>query len=584
MALTETQLRKTRESEQNTMLRRASFVTPAIVFQTAAAAASSSAFFPFSPSSSSSLSSVIAVVPLLASLPRHKGWVHDGRDAGVHDRAPRDGVDFEFTGHPSTVLPGSHPLPLNDENVEASRWPLVSPYLPSPGRTHPYWTEPPAELPFFPCSVPVVYSFRVMKERIVVPVFRTGSGGVDNESSVLAEETSPEGQTTASSSSSSGDSSEGGVAGSVSHTRELDPFVFGLYPDQDCLAKNSHYWMCRTQNYSAQNEIGQYEIFRKSKKNWANHGTGMGRVSDRKNHMQPWGGRKKPNKAWNYTMPSMPPNMWQLSNRMMLTLKMLQGKLMVVDRLSLEEPTKECFQQLCTRMGWDVRHDGAGVLFIDGGSRLAPSMEFDLGFFYGSFYNGRCKLVRPTLTVDKPYDWNYPVRYNSWRGPRGQKNPVPLNRFNCYDALDHHLLVVTEGAIMQMEQELEHVKIEQLPPHIAAQLPERGYIGSQVPRSIALASGANAVAGTPGATDARLLTMEQEVAGRVEENEIAMYSGYYDDPYRPWQDEEDVAASGGGASYEVDAVDGFIRRHTPASLLATAQKGGSLPASWRQLS
>jgi hypothetical protein len=298
-------------------------------------------------------------------------------------------------------------------------------------------------------------------------------------------------------------------------------------------------------------------------------GTGMGRVSDRKEGKYPWGARGNAAKPWNMMMPTAQPPMWQLSNRMMLTLKMLQGKLMVVDRLSLANPTKADFLELCGRMDWDVRHDGAGVLFVDGGSRLTPSVEFDRGFFYGSFHNGRCKLVRPSITVDAPYDWNFPVVKQSFKGPKGQKNPVPLNRFNCYDALDHHLLVVTEGAIMQMEQEVEDIKFDQLPPHISNQLVERGYL-DHVAASVGGDSNAK-----------RLQPIEREVAGRVEENEKSrLYDGYYDNPYQPWSDEND-------ASYEVDAVDGFIKRHVSTSKKSDSSSSSTvseIPGSWRQLS
>lgn len=459
---------------------------------------------------------------------------HSPVSAGVHDRAPRDGVDFEFTGDANTVLPGTHPLPLNSEQVLATRWPLVSPYLPAPGRVHPYFTEAPAELPFFSCSSPIVYNWGLLKERIIAPVFDTKTGG-------------------------------------ISHTRELDPFVFGCYPDQDTLGLNCHYWMVRNQNYAATWEFQRYEIFRKAKKNWPNMGTGMGRVSDRKDQRYPWGARGNASKPWNMMMPTAQPPMWQLSNRMMLTLKMLQGKLMIVDRLTLENPNKADFLELCARMNWDVRHDGAGVLFVDGGSRLTPSAEFDRAFFYGSFHNGRCKLVRPNLTVDMPYEWNYPVVHQSYRGPRGPKNPVPLNRFNCYDALDHHLLVVTEGAVLQMEQEVEDIKFEQLPPHIANQLVERGYL--QVNDN-------NLHGGSHGGhvASARLQPIEREVAGRVEENEkTRLYEGYYDNPYEPWSDEAN-------ASYEVDAVEGFIKRHVSANNSNSGSRNSGVPGSWRQLS
>lgn len=292
------------------------------------------------------------------------------------------------------------------------------------------------------------------------------------------------------------------------------------------------------------------EIWRKAKKNWPNTGMGLPRVSDRKNHSYPWGGHTSPSKPWNMLMPTMDVKTWSRSNRMLVTLKMLQGKLQIVDRLTLSEPSQEAYLELCRTMGWDVRHSGGGVLFMDGGSRITPSAEFDRAFFFGSFYNGRNKLVRPTLLCDEQYDYNRTASKQRYKGPKGPKNPIPINRFNAYDAMAHHILVVTEGALLQLEEEMFYHKIMMLPPHIRAQLPERGVLASEV----------------MGDVPPPLQTVQAEAAGRTEEVERLMYDGYYDNPYMPWADEE-------VASYSVDAVDGVVRRHVE-----------SKKASWAMLS
>jgi ribosomal protein L4 len=457
----------------------------------------------------------LSCTPLLASADVAKRSLnlhpsYNGRSSGFHEHAPRDNEDFLYEGE-HQVLPGAHPLPLYKADNLITR-PVVSPYAPSPQRVHPYFTEPIAELPHFDASVPIVYTYGTIKESIIVPVYNTADG-------------------------------------TVSHTRELDPYVFGRYPNTEILHRNTTYWQVRCQLFSSAWDFQTREIWRKSKKNWPTTGMGLPRVSDRKNSQYEWGARKKPMKPWNMLMPTMPVNTWHLSNRMMLTLKMLQGKLQVVDRLTLEDPTQEAFLDLCKRMEWDVRHKGAGVLFMDGGSRLTPSLEFDRGFFYGSFYNGRCKVVRPTILCDEPYDYNKYKADLDFSGPKGQKNPIPINRFNAFDALEHSILVVTEGAVQQLEQEMLSHKLKMIPPHIRQQLPDVGALSATV----------------LGDGPAPLLPIELEAAARTEESEAHMYETYLDNPYKPWADEQE-------ASYIVDATMGKIERRV-----------GGEKASWSML-
>ncbi|KPA77127.1 hypothetical protein ABB37_07437 [Leptomonas pyrrhocoris] len=427
---------------------------------------------------------------------------YDGRASGVHDIAPRDEGDFLYAG-PQQLLSGAHPLPLFHPENSLTR-PHVSPYLPSPQRPHPYFTKELPELPHFPATRPIVYPVGTMKQRIVAPVFDLNNV--------------------------------------VTHTRELDPFIFGLYPETEEMAKNLSYWLVRCQNFSSKWDYETREIWRKAKKNWPNTGMGMARVSDRKNHAHPWGGHSNPVKPWNMLMPTMDVKTWSKSNRMLVTLKMLQGRLQIVERLTLEEPTQEAYLELCRTMGWDVRHTGGGVLFMDGGSRLTPSSEYDRAFFFGSFFNGRNKLVCPTLLCDEPYDYNKTSSKVRTKGPKGQKNPIPINRFNAYDALTHDVLVITEGALMQLEDEMFTHKLMILPPHIRAQLPERGYLESEV----------------LGDVPPALQTVQMEAAARTEESEQAMYAPHYDNPYNPWRDEAE-------ASYAVDAVEGTTQRYVKSA-------------------
>ncbi|KAH9599658.1 Ribosomal protein L4/L1e [Trypanosoma melophagium] len=424
---------------------------------------------------------------------------YDWRTSGVHDTAPRDEGDFVYEGAQQT-LPGAHPLPLYDPHNTVTR-PLASPYLPSPQRSHPYFTEPLPELPHFDTTKPVVYTYGTIKERIIVPVFN-----LNNE---------------------------------ITHTRELDPFIFGMYPETEELSKNITYWMVRCQNFASKWDYETREIWRKAKKNWPNTGMGMPRASNRKNHQYPWGGRTKPSKPWNMLMPTMDVKTWSKSNRMMLTLKLLQGRLQVVDRLTLAEPTQECYLNLCRSMSWDVRHMGGGVLFMDGGSRLIPSSEFDRSFFFGSFFNGRNKMVRPTVLCDEQYDFNKTASKQRMKGPKGPKNPIPINRFNAYDAMKHERLVITEGALMQLEEELYEHKLQVLPPHIRNQLPERNYLDCEF----------------LGDCAPPLQTIQMETAARTEERESSMYHTFLDNPYHPWKDEIN-------ASYAVDATDGTVQQYT----------------------
>lgn len=158
-------------------------------------------------------------------------------------------------------------------------------------------------------------------------------------------------------------------------------------------------------------------------------------------------------------------------------------------------------------------------------------------FFFGSFFNGRNKVVRPTVLCDEQYDYNKTCAKQRMKGPKGPKNPIPINRFNAYDAMQHERLVITEGALMQLEEELYEHKLQILPPHIRNQLPERGFLDSE----------------TLGDCVPCLQTIQMESAARTEEMESGMYKQFLDNPYQPWKDELH-------ASYAVDAVDGTVQQ------------------------
>ena len=425
--------------------------------------------------------------------------------------APRAGVDFELES-PDQIIPGAHPLPLRQSQIASLRWPLVSPFMPSPNRVHPYFQSAIPELPNLECTVPIIYTHRCIKVPIIVPVFST-------------------------------------TTYEVTHTRTLDPYIFGRYPLQRSLWWGYDYWQRRCQDFGTQNDPNKREVYKSNKKDWPNAGSGLKRAGNRRGHRWSWGSPTFTTKPWHRFMPRQEPHKWLEGNCMAISTKMLQGKLQVVDKLTLPEPSTDAFRDLCTKMGWDIRHTGAGVLFIDGGPRLMPSKNFDRNFFYGSFVDGRVKVVRPLLECDPAIDWN---RFNNrlnYLGPRGPKNPVPLNRFNVFDCFEHERLVITEGAIEQMQSEVLSTKYYDLPPHVRNQLPDRGAFEMR-----------------------GVLSLEDEVAGRMEEAEIPLYESYYDNPYEPWKDEAE-------ASYEVDEVEARIRRHTTLRHKDSAV----LPGSWKLL-
>eukprot|EP00760_Papus_ankaliazontas_P032197 PhM_4_TR5682/c0_g1_i1/m.73921/K02926/RP-L4, MRPL4, rplD; large subunit ribosomal protein L4 len=417
--------------------------------------------------------------------------------------SPREGLDFEMQS-PDQVIPGAHPLPLRKRVMEGLMFEPISPYMPSPQRVHPYFQEPLPELPHLPCSVPIVYLYNTIKVPIIFPVFN--------------------------------------LSGEVTHTREVDPFVFGQYPHSQLLYWGYDYWDRRCQDFIVQNDYEISEVYKPDKKEWPNAGSGRKRAGNRKTSRYAWGARNKSTKPWRRFMPTQKPDMWRRANSMALTTKMLQGKLQVVEKLTLQEPTKDAFMELCSRMGWDTRHTGGGVLFIDGGSRIAPTKDYDRNFFYGSFINGKVKVMRPTVDCEEAINWNRSRARLSYLGPKGPQNPVPINHFNVYDALTHDRVVITEGAIEQIETEMMIPKYRELPAHIRNQLPMEG-----------------------GFDKRGVLTIQEEVAGRIEESEVGMYQGYYDNPYEPWADED-------RASYSVSEVDGVVRRSVDGK-----------PGSWKML-
>jgi hypothetical protein len=160
--------------------------------------------------------------------------------------------------------------------------------------------------------------------------------------------------------------------------------------------------------------------------------------------------------------------------------------------------------------------------------------------------------------MDPSIDWaRKPIDYRpEYLGPRGSSNPVPINRFNVHDALEHHLVVITEGALALLEKEIYPLVVEGLPPHIRQQLPLVGALNTPL----------------LGDTKHPLEEIEAEAASRIEELEKPMYEPYYDNPYRPWADEQKAA-------YEVDAVDGYVKRH----IVPDEKEGEQFPGGWRLL-
>ena len=417
--------------------------------------------------------------------------------------APRADTDFDLES-PDQIVPGAHPLPLRSSVQRSLMWPAISPYMPCPQRVHPYFQKPIMELPHFGCSVPIVYPYRTMKVPIIAPVFD--------------------------------------LEGNVTHTLELDPYIFGRFPQPETMHWAWDYWDKRCQNFSCQWDWDLRELYRSRKKEWPSSGTGMKRAGPRKGPRYVWGASVKAQKPWNRYMPVQIPERWRTANCMVITTKLLQGKLQIVKNLTLKDPTEKEFRSLCRKMKWDIRHTGGGVLFIDGGSRITPTREFDRSFFYGSFTDGRLKVVRPIIDCEAPVNWNLYRQKLGYSGPKGPKNPIALNRFNVYDCLEHDRLVITEGAVLQMESELLLEKYKILPPHIRAQLDSEHFFKK---------------------TDC--VTIEDEVASRTEETEKNMYMNYYDNPYDPWADES-------SAWYEVNEIEGKVQRFTNDG-----------QAGWRQL-
>ena len=417
--------------------------------------------------------------------------------------APRADVDFDLET-PDQIIPGAHPLPLRGSVQKSLMWPAISPYMPSPRRVHPYFQREVQEWPHFQCSVPIVYPQQTIKAPIIAPVFN--------------------------------------LEGEVTHTMELDPYIFGRYPNPEIMHWAWDYWDKRCQNFSCQWDWDLRELYRSRKKEWPASGSGIKRAGPRKGPRYTWGASVKAQKPWNRYMPVQVPDRWRTANCMVMTTKMLQGKIQIVKNLTLKEPTSNEFRNLCKRMKWDTRHTGGGVLFIDGGTRISPTKEFDRSFFYGSFTDGRLKVVRPIIDCAAPIDWNLYRQKLGYSGPKGPKNPIALNRFNVYDCLEHDRLVITEGAILQMEKEMLVEKYKKLPPHIRAQLDGENFF----------AKSGN-------------ITIEEEVAARTEETERNIYKGFYDNPYEPWADEN-------SAWYEVNELEGKVQRFTSEG-----------EAGWRQL-
>eukprot|EP00756_Hemistasia_phaeocysticola_P040287 Hpha_TRINITY_DN16856_c0_g2::TRINITY_DN16856_c0_g2_i1::g.152339::m.152339 len=123
--------------------------------------------------------------------------------------------------------------------------------------------------------------------------------------------------------------------------------------------------------------------------------------------------------------------------RMAMTMKLNKEQLIIIDDLKFPVPSIEIMRDWSHSWGFD--RDRLMAYIIDGGTQWAPRMEMDPNNFWTNVFTYGLQIQEP-------------------------------RSLNAYDALRYRYLVMTEGAITQLERFFDPEKSAMLPPHIASKM------------------------------------------------------------------------------------------------------------------
>jgi len=236
----------------------------------------------------------------------------------------------------------------------------------------------------------------------------------------------------------------------------LDNYVFGRVPEAHSLYQIMNYELARRQGF------GGWFKYRKdeapgARSRFFSHTNGPGRTK------RSTGGGRKGALSWQRNLQSH--NSWSGADagkhsrgaksrwtdqrydlaplkqseglRMALTMKLNKEQLIIIDDLKFPVPSIEIMRDWSHSWGFD--RDRMMAYIIDGGTQWAPRMEMDKNNFWTNVFVYGLQ-IQETRSV------------------------------NAYDALRYRYLVMTEGAVTQLERFFDAEKVASLPPHVAAKM------------------------------------------------------------------------------------------------------------------
>eukprot|EP01062_Namystynia_karyoxenos_P031711 TRINITY_DN23496_c0_g1_i1.p1 TRINITY_DN23496_c0_g1~~TRINITY_DN23496_c0_g1_i1.p1 ORF type:complete len:509 (+),score=153.10 TRINITY_DN23496_c0_g1_i1:94-1527(+) len=220
-------------------------------------------------------------------------------------------------------------------------------------------------------------------------------------------------------------------------TRKLDQYVFGCVPEANSMFVGTNWEMCQRLGYGGWFEYNRQEapgvkghfidhLFGpgQSKQKWQGN---LGTVE------QVSGAQRFPPTRWRDRRFDIGPLKQSEVLRMALSLKLLKERLIVVDEIRFAAPSVEVVRDWAHAWGFD--RDRLMAYIIDGGTKWAPTQEMDRNSFWTNIFVYGLQVQEP-------------------------------RSLNMYDTLKYHYLVLTEGALEQIERFFDPEKAMRLPPHV----------------------------------------------------------------------------------------------------------------------
>ncbi|KAJ9459420.1 50S ribosomal protein L4 [Diplonema papillatum] len=219
-------------------------------------------------------------------------------------------------------------------------------------------------------------------------------------------------------------------------TRKLDPYIWGLSPDVDRLAQVYFYELKAKSGWGGWHK--QHRSFVPGPQNqlvqhMAAPGQAHTRQSNYKQHATAGGGSIIGNQVHKDLRRERPAHLQSMYLRQSLTLKLLKERLIVVDKFEFPTASVDLMRDWANSWGFD--RDRLMAYVVDGGSKHCPSQEMHPNNYWANIF---C----------------YGIQVQEVRSLTG------------YEAMRHHYLVMTEGALEQLDEFYKIEKAATLPPHL----------------------------------------------------------------------------------------------------------------------